>query len=195
RGRARLRPGRLADGLERALVEGRADLGGIPGRALVVEPQMERAEVSASRLRQGVAADHEFLPELTLDLEPVPRALRGVGTVALLRDDALQALLAGRREKIRAVALHVIAEVDDAARRHQELQALLARFERQAAQIATVQTERVEENGADRHLAPRPLDIGRTRETHALLEPLEARAAPVVQRDDLAVEMEALERQ
>src|SRR5207237_9091155 len=91
RGRARERAELLADGLERAVVEARADLRDVHELALVVEAQMERAEVSARALRQRVAADHELLPELTLDLEPVSRTLRGIRTVALLGDDALQA--------------------------------------------------------------------------------------------------------
>src|SRR5580765_4426319 len=184
-----------ADVLERAHVEPRADLGDIDELAPVVETQVQRAEVSSRALRRRVAADHELLPELTLDLQPVPRPLRGVQAVALLGHDAFQPLLARRREKIRAVLEHVIAEVDDAARRHQELQAFLARFKGKAPQIAAVEPERVEEDGAHRHLAAHALDVGGPREAHALLESLKARAPAVVERHDLTVEHEALERQ
>src|SRR5262249_60610840 len=103
----------------------------------------------------GVAPDHELLPQLTFDLEPVPRALADVRAVALLRDHALQPLLASGREKGSTVLDHVVAVVNDAARRQQELQAFLARLERQPPEIAAVERERVEECSADRHLAPR----------------------------------------
>src|SRR5262245_41389785 len=122
---------RRADLLEGPDVEPGADLGDVDELAGVVEPEMQRAEVSPCALRPRVAADHEHPPQLALDLQPVARALRGVGTIAPLRDHALQALLAHRRQKIHAVPQHVIAEIDDAARRHQELQALLTRLERQ----------------------------------------------------------------
>jgi len=40
-----------------------------------------------------------------------------------------------------------------------------------------------------------PLDVGRAREAHPLLEPLKARAPLVVERDDLTVQEEPRERQ
>src|SRR5262249_6345890 len=195
RGRALERPKLRADRLERSLVEPGAHLGNVDQLAPVVEAQMQSAEVRPRALRHRVAADHELLPELALDLQPVARALRGIRAVALLRDHALEALLAGGGEKIRAVLEHVVAEVDDPARRHQEPQALLPRRERQPPQVASVEPERVEEDRADGHLAPRALDVGRAREAHTLLEPLEARAPALVEGDDLAVEGEALERE
>src|SRR2546429_3830073 len=195
RGRPLERTELLADRLECPLVEPRADLGDVDQLALVVETQVQRAEMRPRALWHRVAADHELLPELTLDLQPVPRAFRGIGAVALLRDHAFQPLLAGGGEKVRAVLQHVVTEVDDAARWHQEPQALLARLERQPTEIAAVENQRVEEDGADRHDAPRALDVGRARQAHALLEPLEARAPALVERHDLAVQDEARERQ
>src|SRR5262249_48016280 len=161
----------------------------------LVQAQVERPEVSASALGYGVAADDELLLELALDLEPVPRAPGDVGAATLLRDHALESLLAGSVEEFGAVALDVIAVSDDAARRHQEPETLLARLERQSAQIAAVQPERVEGDHGDRHLGACPLDIGRAREAHPLLEPLKARASLVVERDDLTVQEEPRERQ
>src|SRR5262245_32752405 len=195
RGRALERPKLRADRLERSLVEPGAHLGDVDQLAPVVEAQMQGSEVRPRALRHGVAADHELLAELALDLQPVARSLGGIRAVALLRDHTLEALLTGGGEKVRAVLEHVVAEVDHASRRHQEPQALLARLERQPSQVAAVQPERVEEDGADGHLAPRPLDVRRAREAHALLEPLETRAPALVEGDDLAVEDEALERQ
>src|SRR5215470_309830 len=193
RGRTRDRPELGADRLERALVESGAHLGDVDELGPVVQSQMQGTEVRPRALRHRVAADDEFLTELALDLQPVARALRGIRAVALFRDDTLEALLAGSGQKVRAVLEHVVAEVDDAARRHQESQALLARLERQPPQVTAVEPERVEEDGADGHLAPGALDVRRARETHALLEPLEARAPALVEGDDLAVEDEALE--
>src|SRR2546429_542467 len=161
RGRPLERTELLADRLECPLVEPRADLGDVDQLALVVETQVQRAEMRPRALWHRVAADHELLPELTLDLQPVPRAFRGIGAVALLRDHAFQPLLAGGGEKVRAVLQHVVTEVDDAARWHQEPQALLARLERQPTEIAAVENQRVAEDGADRHDAPRPLAVAR----------------------------------
>src|SRR5206468_3128380 len=97
RGRPLERTKLLADRLECPLVEPRADLGDVDQLALVVETQVQRAEMRPRALWHRVAADHELLPELTLDLQPVPRAFRGIGAVALLRDHAFQPLLAAGR--------------------------------------------------------------------------------------------------
>src|SRR5262249_25571935 len=195
RGRALERPKLRADRLERSLVEPGAHLGDVDQLAPVVEAQMQGAEVRPRALRHRVAADHELLAELALDLQPVARALGGIRTVTLLRDHALETLLAGGGEKVCTVLEHVVAEVDDAARRHQEPQAFLAGLERQPPQVAAVEPERVEEDRADGHLAARTLPSRRARAAHALLEPLEARAPALVEGDDLTVEDEALERQ
>src|SRR5262247_3611516 len=159
---ARQRPELLDDERECPVVEARAHLRDVDQLAALVEAQMERAEVSARALGYGVAADDELLLELALDLEPLPRAPGDVEAVALLGDHALEPLLAGGVEEFGAVALDVIAVSDDAARGHQESETLLARLERQSAQIAAVQPERVEGDHADRHLGARPLDVGRT---------------------------------
>src|SRR5438093_833017 len=114
------RPGQraefFADKLERPVVESRTDLGDVDELAVLVEAQVQGAEVGARALGRRVAADDELLPELTLDLEPVLRASREVQAVALLRDHALEMLLAGGGEEFGAVADDMIAVVDDAAR-------------------------------------------------------------------------------
>jgi len=51
---------RPADLLERSNVEPCADLGDVDELALVVEPEMQRAEVSPRALRLRVAADDEL---------------------------------------------------------------------------------------------------------------------------------------
>ena len=55
--------------------------------------------------------------------------------------------------------------------------------------------EAIEEHGLDGHGAQRAGHVRRPRETHASLEPLEARHAARVQRDDLAVDQDAIERE
>ena len=93
------------------------------------------------------------------------------------------------------MAEHVVAEVDDAARRQEELETRLALLQRQAPEVAPVERERVEEHRADGDLEGRALDVGRARQVHARLQALEARATLIVERDDLAVEQEPVEWQ
>src|SRR5205823_13307004 len=102
---------------ERRVVEARADLRDVHQPPALVEAQVERAEVGARALRRGVAADDELLAELALDLQPVPRAARGVVAQAPLRHDALEPLLGSRLVELPAVLEHVIAAAHDGARR------------------------------------------------------------------------------
>src|SRR5262249_57789572 len=55
--------------------------------------------------------------------------------------------------------------------------------------------EAIEERPDDRHLGRGALDVARIREPDARLEPLEARPAVRVERDDLAVDQEAVDGQ
>src|SRR5262245_53275987 len=68
RGRARQRTELLADRLERSLVESGADLRDVDQLPPLVEAQVQGAEMRPRALGHRVAADHELLPQLTLDL-------------------------------------------------------------------------------------------------------------------------------
>ena len=149
----------------------------------------------ARALRRRVASDDELLAEPALELEPVARPFADVLAVALLRHDALDPLGARRVEERLAVFEHVVAELGHPARRQEEPETRLALLQRQTPEVASVQRERVEEHRADGDLEGRALDVGRARQVHARLEALEARPPLRVERDDLAVEQEPIERQ
>src|SRR5439155_26489921 len=102
----------------------------------------------ARALGGRVASDDELLAELALELEPVAGAFPDVLAVALLRHDALEPLGARRVEELLPVAEHMVAEVDDAAPRPEELEARLALLQRQAPEAAPVERERVGEHRA-----------------------------------------------
>src|SRR5436190_23164206 len=53
------------------IVEPAADAGHVPELPVLVDTDVQRAEVPAAAARLGPAADHEFLPALALDLDPV----------------------------------------------------------------------------------------------------------------------------
>ena len=195
RRRARQRFQPTGDERQRRLVEPRAHLRDVDEPAALVEPEVERAEVGARAPGRRVASDDELLAELALDLEPVSGALADVGAVALLRHDALEPRATRRVEKLPALLEHVVAEVDDAARRQEEPETRLALLQRQGSQVTSVERERVEARRADRDLEGRALDVGRARQVHARLEALEARAPRRVERHDLAVEEESVEGQ
>src|SRR5947207_2792251 len=185
----------LEDGIERRVVEAGADAPDVDEGVALVEADVEGAEACARSLRRRVAADDELLAEMALDLDPVPRPAAGIYARRALRHDALDALLAGGVVERLAVLEHVRAVLDDAARGHEQRQALLARRERQRTQIAPVERQRIEEHRGHGRGAARALDVGGTREMHARLQALETRAPALVERDDLAIEHEAVERQ
>src|SRR4030095_11841430 len=81
---------------ERGLVEPGADLGDVDQAAILVHAEVERAEKPARALGIGPASDHELLPSVTLDLEPLAGTAAGVAAVHPLGEDALDPLLGGR---------------------------------------------------------------------------------------------------
>ncbi len=164
-------------------------------RRPVVEAEVQRPEVPARALGIGVAADHELLPLLALDLDPVAGAPAGIGALRLLGHDPFEPLGGGRLEERDTLPGDVVAVAHRPERRHEEPQALLALDEGPAAQVAIVEHEAVEE---DAHRGPAlrgHRDLARVGERHAGLQALEARPARVVQRHDLAVDHEAVDGQ
>src|SRR5262250_3877749 len=114
----------LPDRLERGLVETGSDLRHVDetghGFRAVVEPQVQRAEVAARALRIGVAADHELLSQVALDLDPVAAARAGVEAARALGHDALEALLRGGLVEGLARAHHVVAIAGRAEGRYEQ---------------------------------------------------------------------------
>ncbi len=194
-GRARQRQQLAHQSIQRGLVEARTHLRDIDEAPAVVEAEVQRAEVGTRALRHRVAADDELLAALALDLEPVARASGHVAASHPLGDDALESLLgAGLEERITPLD-DVIRVAHDAPGRHDEAEQRLALAQRQIPHIATIERERVEEDAGHRRGRPRALDLDRMREVHAQLQPLEARARVLVERDDLAVDEKSAQRQ
>ena len=71
RGRAPERLESLRDLLEPRRVEAGADLGHVDQPRPLVPSHVERAEPRARALRLGIASDHEHVPAVALDLDPV----------------------------------------------------------------------------------------------------------------------------
>src|SRR5207249_723491 len=154
------------------------------------------AAVRAGALGIGVAADHELLPALALDLEPVARAPAPIRPVGLLGDDALEVSGVAGVEELLAALLDVSAVPEDAgAARDQQLQELLALGQRHVPEVVAVDLETVEEHGAYGNLPAPGRDVARVRQSHAALQSLERAAAVLVEGDDLAIEHGALDGQ
>ena len=165
---------------QRVVVEAGADLAGVAQPAVLVVADQQRAEVRARALRRRVAADHQLLLGVALELAPVARAGGAVGAVGALGDDALEALAAGLAEELLAVLVAMRREADrvrrSAARRRSS--ALRSRSGRSRTSRA-VEAQDVEQVEEDRHALAR-----------AALEAREARDAAAVERHDLAVDDE-----
>src|SRR5215470_12463038 len=113
----------LPKALEAGVVEAGADLGDVDEPALVVEADVQRAEVAARALRIRVATHHELLPALALDLDPLARAAARVRARRAFGHDAFEALLRRGLQEGRAVLGHVIHVAHGTEGRHEHAQA------------------------------------------------------------------------
>ena len=194
--RGRVPPKRLEalpEPLQVGTVEARADLRHVDEPPAVVDPDVEGAEAGPAALGLRVAADHEFLAAMALDLEPRVRAPRDVGARGSLGQDALEPGLRGRLEEGRSGSLYVVAVARDPERREHPMEAGLSRRQRHPPEVVPLEGEAVEEHGLDGDGGHRAGHVPRPGEAHAGLESLEARDAARVERDDLAVDQELIE--
>src|SRR5581483_8902519 len=99
---------RRAELMEHVRVEPGPDLARILEPAVAVVAQEQRAELDTRAARFGIAADHELLPMLALELEPVLRARGHVRALGPLGNQPLPALAAGLLEQGLAVAVAVL---------------------------------------------------------------------------------------
>src|SRR5215510_14898481 len=170
-------------------IEARAGATDVGESVRLVHPQVDGAQVNARALRVGVAADHELLTPLALDLAPVGSSATPVGTVAPLRDHSLEPSLAGRAEEALAVPSEVVGVAERIDRRDELAEERLPIPEREPAEVASPEREAIIQVGDDR-------DATRVaRGVHPTLEELEARASLLVERHDLPVEREIATRQ
>ena len=140
-----------------------------------MDAEDERAEAAAAAaLALRVAADHELLPAVRLDLQPVAAATAlGVARRRALRHDAFEPQLAGSLEQ-RFAVLEDAGELDDRIRREQLLEPGPPLGQRQVDDRLAVGLQQVE------HLVREP--------GASLLHRGEARLPVRIERHDLAVD-------
>ena len=132
----------LAEIVQQLGIEARPDAPAIVQLVADVLAQQQRGERAPLLVGSPVAADDELVVARALALEPALGALREIGLVGALRDDAFKAHVAGFGEHLVAVADDVLA-VDDAFgwRPQQRVQELFAPDQRLLAQIAAIELE------------------------------------------------------
>src|SRR4051794_23214615 len=160
---------------DRALVEAGADVSDPLPLLAAMDAEHERTEAAAApALALRVAADHELLPPVRLDLQPVATAAAfGVARRRALRHHALQTLF-GRRLEQRLAVFERAGELDDRIRHEQLLEPGPALGQWEVDRRVAVDLEHVE------HFVRKP--------SAPLLHRREARPAVRVERHDLAVD-------
>ena len=180
---------RLAQLLAGAGVPARADPADIGERTVALHAEQQRAQTQASTFHGRVAADHELLPGVALDLEPVLAPPGAVGRIDPLGDDPLGPQATSVTVQVGSAADQMVAKADRVIlrqRRQQALEPPLALQQRLSAQVPAVQMQQVEgeqHQRAGRTLAERRLQLR------------EAADALLVQHDHLAVDDGSLGRQ
>src|SRR5216684_4719006 len=180
----------LAQLLERRVGEAGADLACVYELAIVVVADEDRTrQTSALALAIQPTADDELLAHAVLDLHPQTAApARFVRRVQLLAHDAFEARLAARLEHGRPASLLVRRRLPRGSFELQPLQRLAparVRFLEQRVPVAPHDVEKHVRDGDFLHLSSN-LRLGG--QPHALLDLLEARAALLIEGDDLSVE-------
>ncbi len=167
--------------------EAGADAPRIAQLLVLVIAEKKRADARAALLlRQGEAADDEFLPAHAFAFEPIPAAARFVGLAGAFRDDALEGKTAGMLEHVVARRLDMVGVADRSrhARRLAEIvEDFLSLRQRCVAQIIAVEMQKIEDDEG------KPPVIAAAEH---ILECREARDALLVEHGYLAIDGEAL---
>ena len=203
---------RAARGLGRAPEGGRLAPEGLEALRQVLEVAVREAASNPAAVAQGAAgvvvaheegpdarlalalaghpaADHELLAALVLHLRPgTAAAARLVDGVESLGDHALEPLLGARLEQGAPLARVGARGSPRGPLEPELLQPRAALLVGEPHQRVAVQVEEVEDHVGGGDLPGPPLDAAISHQMHAVLEPLEARAAALVERHDLAVE-------
>src|SRR5262249_50753859 len=120
----------------------------------VVEAEDQRPEILARAFGINVAADNAIHCLSDLDFQPLRTALLFVATVALLGENALQALLlCDRKQSSSLLAGIMLGVANDAARSEDIFQHSLAIFESNPAEIVPVEVDKIEHVVKDRQVA------------------------------------------
>src|SRR5262249_45293871 len=129
-----------------------SDLARITEPTLLVVADEERPEVRAAAGRIRVAADDQLLLPRALQLQPVPRATRGVRRIGALGDQALPARPACLGEATLRVAAPRFAHLQPDARPQRLRQPGAALAQRPTGEVLAVELEQVEDAVDDREL-------------------------------------------
>src|SRR3989442_10474648 len=196
--RATIEPARLAlewlhqggELLEHRVGKACAHLARVDELAIVVIADEQRTrQSSALAFAFEPAADPQLLAHPVLDLDPGAAALaRLVGRVKLLGHDAFEPCLAARLQHRRPASLFVWRRLPRSAFELQCLELFAPAAVGLFQQRMSVLPHDIEKHVRDRDLLHLPPDLRFGREAHSLLDLLEAGAAPVIERHDLAVE-------
>jgi hypothetical protein len=159
----------------------------LPTRFLV-DTEQQAADLCRPLAAVDIAADHELLPQLALELEPGLAAARNVGRIGPLGDHALQLQLPGRGQDGRRVGLEIRAVAHRLLRLlfKQGLEQSAAIGECRLAQVVAREEREVEDEVDDRVAAARPLVERR-------LQCVELGLAGFAEGHDLAVQPGGLE--
>jgi hypothetical protein len=140
--------------------------------------------MKVARVGLGDSDHDEVRRLLDLDLPPRAVAARQVRGIGLLRNDALKAQLPSAGEELLAAIMHVVHVHEPVLFSEHRLQPAFPLEERELAEVAAVQGEKIEEAGSHRLAGPVKLAV----RERPLPERLELGPAVPPEDDELAVE-------
>src|SRR6516165_3887405 len=143
---------------------------------------MESAEISASSLGIGVAADYEFLAPLAFNFDPIARAPADVEAGRFLGNNAFEAALRRSFEESFPGFCNVVAITSLTQKGQEAFQAFFSIHQRKRTEIMVVKGQAIEEktfHGCCHHA---PLNIVSAGQMHPRLQLLKARLSPLVER-------------
>ena len=147
-----------------------------------MDAQQQAADLGRVVASLRVAAHHELLPQLALELEPGLAAPRHIGRIGPLGDDAFQLHLAGRSQDRRRVGREVGTEADvlGGTRFKESLKQASALAQRHLAKVMTLKEGRIEDKVHDA--------ISAFAMVERVLQRVEVRVAVVAQHHDFTIE-------
>src|SRR6516165_1536993 len=153
---------------------------------------MESAEISASSLGIGVAADYEFLASLAFDFNPIARTPAYIAAGRFLGNNAFEAALRRGFEESFSGFRNVVAVASLTQKGQEAFQAFFSIHQRERTEIMAVKGHAIEEksfHGCCNHAS---LNIVNAGQVHPRLQLLKARLSPFIECHDLAVDHETV---
>src|SRR5579872_2043434 len=185
----------LMNRLERLAIETGADFSHVAELSVIlINPEQQRAEMIARAVRAGVSADDEAPGLRGFDLEPLRGARPAISGVALLGNDTLESRIRDRLKEILTASDDMVAVTNRPFAAHHAMKNLFALLQRHLAKIETVEGEQIEN---EIHRGSRETQLargGRIAYVHPALQHAEVRPPFVIERDDFAIDHEAIKR-